>query len=1022
MRVKSSYAPTCCICLILLMVTACKPNVKAVKAYANAINKRQITYMERNSSLPIFIIERGTHPSLTFQSVVTSDGKHLITVGSDKTIRVWDFATGKQIAILRANRSPGDEGRLLGLALSPDDALLAVEVIENHKVEGQEADNLSKFIKVYSLQTDEFLSTIPYPKEYEDGIYSIQDFHFDPSASKLAIGYYGDDNVICIWSLAKQTYESCFEVDGTIKTLAWLKLRNQLIVASLRDDKEYTLARYDPTTGEERQILFSAKANWLKVSLADVSISPNERTITLTLNKHDKNSDTPNAFLTFLLDSYTGKTIREFSSTGIEASPGTLNSLAPFFDNNALIFVKEEHGGYHYSLYDVRKQEYIDQPISFQKITDVSPGKFIIGLNAKGTITRFSKTLPPSKILKVASHQIYHSLSFLNGSNVLGFDIESQEKLKKSYGESSCQARQATFALNLNNIGKNEFFKQLDNPVVIDITTKPKILHFYSRCGIQYEGTTFLAADFGSRLSLYDWSQITTNLFPKAEAHKFLDYHKRLVDFDGHTGEITGLAYSPDRRLIASAATDGTIRIWNAHTGECLLIFCNYPGEGEWVAASPSGYYASSVNGDRYVGWQLNKGVDQAPEFYTAQQFERIFYRPDFIQAVLRYGGDTPQSRAVLGRDAFDIDNLDAIAPPKVRILSPDWGHAFDEPYADIRFSVDKRSLPMLDYSVYINDIPVVPASERILSGKDKDSFQRVIRLPLIDHNNTIRIEAFNGKSMGLAETFVTNSRLTSSKKGDLYFLAVGVDRFPDMPQYNLDFAARDAEELAAVFKATREGQFRRVHAKLLSDAAAEKPTKVAILRALDSFSQAKAEDTVILFLASHGVSDSRGNYYFVPCDAKLRDLKTLLFSDGASPEQTTSLISWEDFFGAMRKAAGKRLLIVDTCQARKMEGTLDVYSLAKRSASASFALLVASRGDEFSQEYPKGGHGLFTYSLLQGLRGAADANKDRTVSLEELSVYTAKTVARLRDAAVGPQTPQLIAPDSLRNMVVGAN
>ena len=54
------------------------------------------------------------------------------------------------------------------------------------------------------------------------------------------------------------------------------------------------------------------------------------------------------------------------------------------------------------------------------------------------------------------------------------------------------------------------------------------------------------------------------------------------------------------------------------------------------MAWAPDGYYTSSVYGDNYVGWHLNRGKDQAPDFYRAVQFDRILYRPDRVADAFR--------------------------------------------------------------------------------------------------------------------------------------------------------------------------------------------------------------------------------------------------------------------------------------------------------------------------------------------------------------------------------------------------
>jgi uncharacterized caspase-like protein len=282
---------------------------------------------------------------------------------------------------------------------------------------------------------------------------------------------------------------------------------------------------------------------------------------------------------------------------------------------------------------------------------------------------------------------------------------------------------------------------------------------------------------------------------------------------------------------------------------------------------------------------------------------------------------------------------------------------------------------------------------------------------------NEVRIESFTGVSMGLAETVVRLPRAARVQpaRGDLYVLAVGVSRFPSLPaDVQLAYAARDAEEFARRLAAAAGKSFRRVHSKVVSDAGDVGPDRANILAALALLQSARAQDTVVLFLASHGLSDRQGNYLFVPRDAEAADFKAI-----AAPGAPTTLIPWEVFFDALRGAAGRRVLIVDTCRAKGIAGRFDPASLIKRSASSLFALVVASGEKEESQEYDPGGHGLFTYALLAALSERSDADRDGQVTLTEWFGAARPLIERLRDRTIGPQTPHLIAPAPLDRLVV---
>ncbi|NQT85178.1 DUF1080 domain-containing protein, partial [bacterium] len=57
----------------------------------------------------------------------------------------------------------------------------------------------------------------------------------------------------------------------------------------------------------------------------------------------------------------------------------------------------------------------------------------------------------------------------------------------------------------------------------------------------------------------------------------------------GHAGQIVAVAFSPDGRLLASAARDHTIRLWDPATGRCLSFLRGHIDSVEAVAFSPDG-------------------------------------------------------------------------------------------------------------------------------------------------------------------------------------------------------------------------------------------------------------------------------------------------------------------------------------------------------------------------------------------------------------------------------------------------
>ncbi|MCW5635135.1 MAG: caspase family protein [Rubrivivax sp.] len=477
---------------------------------------------------------------------------------------------------------------------------------------------------------------------------------------------------------------------------------------------------------------------------------------------------------------------------------------------------------------------------------------------------------------------------------------------------------------------------------------------------------------------------------------------------------------SRDGRLAVAALSDGTLRWYRMSDGREEVAYFPHRNGRDWIAWVPDGYYMSSVAGDNFVGWHVNRGRDLAPDFHRAVQFDRILYRPDAVAAAFRATtGSAAQRKAALGALGadFEIGKLADIAPPRLRLTTMEVGAGPDgNSRASLELRAESTGLPMRDLTVFVNNIPVTPAAERRVSERDARQFTRRLVIDLPERVNRIRVEAFNGTAMGVAEAFVAVPEGTRvvQPPGDLYVLAVGINAFPRLPEkMHLAYAVRDAEELAKALQVRAGGQYARVHVRLLTDGSDIKPDRAEVQRALEFLREARPQDTSVVFLASHGVSDAAGNYYFVPRDVRAEDLQAL----DKAPRALPSLLPWTTFFDALRATAGRRLLIVDTCQARSIEGRFEPHSLMKRSAASQFSLVVASKADEESQEYPPGKHGLFTFALLQALDGASDANRDGVVSLAEAFEAARPMVEKLRDRRTGPQTPQLVAPDPLGDL-----
>ncbi|KFY77223.1 hypothetical protein V499_03317 [Pseudogymnoascus sp. VKM F-103] len=71
----------------------------------------------------------------------------------------------------------------------------------------------------------------------------------------------------------------------------------------------------------------------------------------------------------------------------------------------------------------------------------------------------------------------------------------------------------------------------------------------------------------------------------------------------GHSSRTTAVAFSPNSELLASASCDSTVRLWNSETGKpSHILRGHFPHRVTGVTFSPNGQLVASVSGDETIG------------------------------------------------------------------------------------------------------------------------------------------------------------------------------------------------------------------------------------------------------------------------------------------------------------------------------------------------------------------------------------------------------------------------------------
>src|SRR5262249_4447760 len=152
-------------------------------------------------------------------------------------------------------------------------------------------------------------------------------------------------------------------------------------------------------------------------------------------------------------------------------------------------------------------------------------------------------------------------------------------------------------------------------------------------------------------------------------------------------------------------------------------------------------------------------------------------------------------------------------------------------------------------------------------------SFKRRVQVRLYHRLSQLRLESSNGQALGVAEDTFEGAGDRQPRQGMLFVAAIGNNGFTDHRGGDPRFSSNDAVEMAALLQRLgRASGFSDTHLLLLADDAMP-ATRSNIVGTLRSFlSAAGGDDTVVVFLASHGVSDANGNYFFVPHDGSSQE------------------------------------------------------------------------------------------------------------------------------------------------------
>ena len=335
-----------------------------------------------------------------------------------------------------------------------------------------------------------------------------------------------------------------------------------------------------------------------------------------------------------------------------------------------------------------------------------------------------------------------------------------------------------------------------------------------------------------------------------------------------------------------------------------------------------------------------------------------------------------------------------ATLPPKVRFVTVSG--TSNSPDVIIQADLCDGGGGVGAITLFINKMPVVFEQQgRGLTARTKgavpgcERFERIITLA--PGQNSISLMAFNaGNSIESERDHITLQYAAPElEKPRLYLLTIAVNRYRD-GDLRLKYSTDDAEAVIKLVTEKSRLLFSGVETYRLHD---EQVTKAELEKVVTKIAgQATRGDVFVLFMAGHGLTDEiDGMYYFLPVDFRYTGLESVA-------KQGISMLDFKRMLSSIQ--AMKSLFLIDTCNSGSFSegmasrGVTEKVALSKLARAVGRATIAASSKNQVALEGFQG-HGVFSYTVMEGLKGYA-SNRKGEITINALASYIEETLPEL--------------------------
>jgi WD40 repeat protein len=739
----------------------------------------------------------------------------------------------------------------------------------------------------------------------------------------------------------------------------------------------------------------------------------------------------------FLYDTRDGNHINAFQNriTDFKQFYYYRNLTERLLPDNSLTFSTEDNGVRDFDMETFKPGKYIPASASVVMSPD---GKLAAGIGKKITLTSLAtgkliKTLPlPAGIdsalefffFNYDNTKLIYTEKFKGSINAIDINtgITSQVvKLGAWFGEESASFDGKYFACNsyVTKDGDENYIKvyNLQTKQVV-LTKKADNIHEFQFLNDSYylfahmENINIFKADDPRYISSFKLENIRgpivmggdikNNIIAIGEGDRINVHRIRLITLQGkeirtfdakNNINFLKAAFSKDDKIMFTPTIEKGIQVWNTESGEFLGTYYFVEKTNEYIFISPDGLFDGSVEGMKELYFVKNNKpilLEKLYEkFYTPDLLRRKINGAKFLPPDIANLHDAPkvsiayaaaQRNLEVGDDLPTFQNTTGAAEITVRASAPE--DAVDE----IRLFHNGKVLTLVTRNLIVEDDKSATAVKKytinLLPGQNNIRAVSLNTQRTESDPDEIAIIYNAGNANGNVIKPVVNNTAGApvaavDKSATLHLIVVGINAYQNKTM-SLNYALADATAFKDEVEKDAKSMISNIKTYFVTDTEADKK---GIENAFSSVKQhAKPEDVFVFYYAGHGVIGKDNEFYLVPTDVSdLKNVQTELEQKGIASKLLQQY--------AIDIQAQKQLFILDACQsAGAFEKLLSndgdqQKSLAVVARSTGTHWMAASGAMQYANEFSSLGHGVFTYALLQALKGEAATNKMITVN-----------------------------------------